>query len=354
MLQATPGPTLPTALVGCGGRLDPALAAGFEGYAVSRAPHDPVLLAETLEWLAPQPGRVFVDGTLGAGGHTEALLERVGPTGRVLGIDRDPAARELAGERLARFGDAFVAIAGNHDEIVALTRDAGYERIDGALFDLGVSSMQIDTAERGFSFMQDGPLDMRMNPAADTPTAADLVNSLSNQELGRLLRTQGEERRAAAIAKAIVRARERTPLTRTRQLAEIIEQAAGPAARAERIHPATRTFQALRIAVNGELEYLERLVDDAVELLNPGGRVVVISYHSLEDRAIKHRLRGLANRCTCPKRLPVCACGNEDLVRVLTPRPVRPGDEEVARNPRARSARLRAAERLGEPGEATS
>ena len=312
---------------------------------MSAAPHAPVLLDETLELLAPAPGSVVVDGTLGAGGHAEALLGKVTPGGRVIGIDRDPTALALAGERLAPFGDAFVALAGNHDDVATLVRDAGFEGVDGALFDLGVSSMQIDNAERGFSFRQDGPLDMRMDPDAPT-TAADLVNELSQKDLGRLLRTLGEERRAAAIAKAIVRARERTPLTRTRQLADIIERVAGPAARAGRIHPATRTFQALRIEVNGEIANLERLVDDVVDLLRPGGRVAFISYHSLEDRAIKHRFRALANRCTCPPQLPVCGCGNEDLVRVVTPRPVRPTDAEVERNPRSRSARLRVAEKL--------
>jgi 16S rRNA (cytosine1402-N4)-methyltransferase len=206
--------------------------------------------------------------------------------------------------------------------------------------------MQLDTPESGITFRHDGPLDMRMDPSAATPTAADLVNKLEVKELGRLLRTLGEERRAAAIAQAIGRARERAPLTRTRQLAELVEQVAGPAARAARIHPATRTFQALRIAVNGEIDYLERLVDDVVELLRTGGRVAFISYHSLEDRAIKHRLRALADRCTCPPRLPVCACGNANLVRVITPRAVRPDEAEIAANARARSARLRVGERL--------
>jgi 16S rRNA (cytosine1402-N4)-methyltransferase len=310
-----------------------------------RRPHTPVLLAESLRLLAPRPGSTLVDGTLGAGGHAEALLEAVGPAGRVYGIDRDAVARATAERRLARFGAAFVCLAGRHESLALLLREAGIERVDGLLFDLGVSSMQLDEAERGFSFRADGPLDMRMDRTAQ-PSAAELVASISEKELGRLLRTRGEERRAAAIARAIVRERERAPLTRTRQLAEIIERVAGPAARAERLHPATRTFQALRIAVNHEIEGLAELIEQATALLVPGGRLAIISYHSLEDRVVKQTFRALASRCTCPPRLPVCACGRQDLLKVLTPRPVRPGEAEIAANPRARSARLRAAERL--------
>jgi 16S rRNA (cytosine1402-N4)-methyltransferase len=226
-----------------------------------------------------------------------------------------------------------------------LLRAAGVERVDGLLFDLGVSSMQLDEAERGFSFRADGPLDMRMDRTAPA-SAAELLASITEKELGRLLRLRGEERRAAAIARAIVRERERTPLTRTRQLAEIIERVAGPAARAERIHPATRTFQALRIAVNAEIEGLAGLIEEAAALLVPGGRLAIIAYHSLEDRVVKQTFRALASRCECPPRLPVCGCGKQDVLKVLTPRAVRPADDEIAANPRARSARLRVAERL--------
>jgi 16S rRNA (cytosine1402-N4)-methyltransferase len=307
--------------------------------------HEPVLLRETLDLLAPRPGSTVVDATLGAGGHAEALLELVGPEGRLLGIDRDPSALALASERLASFGKAFTPLRGNHEDLVRLLREAGVFAVDAILFDLGLSSMQLDDAGRGFSFSGDGPLDMRMDPDAE-PTAATLVAESSERELRRILRDYGEERMAGAIAREVVRERSRRPITRTAQLAELVERVIGPRARRYRIHPATRTFQALRIAVNGEVEGLERVITDAVSLLRRGGRVAAIAYHSLEDRAVKHTLRGLAERCTCPADLPVCGCGKENLVRVLTSRPVRPAQEEIDRNPRSRSAKLRVAVRL--------
>jgi 16S rRNA (cytosine1402-N4)-methyltransferase len=307
--------------------------------------HEPVLLRETVDLLAPRDGGTVVDATLGSGGHAEALLEALGPDGRLLGIDRDPVALETARQRLARFGDRFTPLRGNHDDLVELLRDAGAFAVDGILFDLGLSSMQLEDAARGFSFLTDGPLDMRMDPGSPM-TAASFLADCSEEELQRVLRTYGEERMARAIARALVRAREREPIERTGQLASIVERVLGPAARRFRIHPATRTFQALRIAVNGEVEGLKALIAGAVSMLRRGGRVAVISYHSLEDRAIKHSLRGLAERCTCPRDLPVCGCGRENLVRVLTRKAVRPGPEEVAGNPRSRSAKLRAAERL--------
>lgn len=308
------------------------------------AEHVPVLLDRVVDLLAPRPGALIVDATLGLGGHAVALAERIRPGGRLVGIDRDPQALEIARGHLAGFGDAFLALHGRHERLVELLDGAGIGPVDGILLDLGVSSMQLDDVRRGFSFRQDGPLDMRMDSGA-AGDAADLVAGADETELTRILREFGEERRARAIARAIVRERAVEPILTTARLADIVRRALGPAALRFRIDPATRSFQALRIAVNGEIAGLERLVEDATGCLRPGGRLVVIAYHSLEDRAIKHSMRALAHRCTCPPDLPVCGCGRQDLLRVLTTRPVRPDDDEIRRNPRARSARLRAAER---------
>jgi len=318
---------------------------GREKALTQTCPHVPVLLTEVLELLAPSEGATVIDGTLGAGGHAEALLERVGPGGRLIAIDRDPAAIEIARHRLARFGEAFLPVHGNHMELRELLHGQQAYAVDGILFDLGLSSMQLDDPQRGFSFRQDGPLDMRMDPSRGE-SAAELLARCSEHELRDLLSTYGEERRALAIARRVVRERERRPLERTAHLAEIVAQTLGPQARKYRIHPATRTFQALRIAVNREVEGLEQLVAEAVSLLRRGGRLAILSYHSLEDRAVKRTYRGLAQRCTCPPRMPVCGCGRENLIRILTPKPVRPSEMEVERNPRASSARLRVAERL--------
>jgi 16S rRNA (cytosine1402-N4)-methyltransferase len=318
-----------------------------EGSSMHGPVHEPVLLAETLRWLRPRADGVYVDATLGPGGHAEAVLETLTGEGRLVGIDRDPAALALARERLSRFGDRFVALHGDHRELPALLRGAGFFAVDGVLADLGVSSAQLDDPERGLSFRFDGPLDMRMDPGSGGPTAADILRDASEPELRRILREYGEERLAGPIARAIVRARAVEPLRRTRPLAELIERVAGPAARRFAIHPATRSFQALRIAVNEEIEGLDAFVTSAASLLRRGGRLVVISFHSLEDRAVKHAMRDLAQRCTCPPGMPVCGCGRENVLSVLTPRAVRPSASEVAANPRSRSARLRAAERLG-------
>lgn len=307
--------------------------------------HEPVLLRETLELLAPRPGATLVDATLGGGGHAEALLETLGPDGRLLGIDRDPAALEITRRRLERFGQRFTALRGDHNDVVELLQEAEIFVTDGILLDLGVSSMQLDDPARGFSFRADGPLDMRMDPGSPL-TAAAFLAGCSEEELKRVLRSYGEERMARAIARALVRERAREPITRTGQLAAIVERVLGPGARRFRIHPATRTFQALRIAVNQEVEGLTELVSGAVSILRRGGRLAVIAYHSLEDRAIKRAMKSLAERCTCPRELPVCGCGRENLVRILTRKAVRPTAEEVARNPRSRSAKLRVAERL--------
>jgi len=321
-------------------------ATTIEDMAVGSAnTHVPVLLLEAVGLLAPSAGATLVDATLGAGGHAEACLEALGPGGRLLGIDRDARALELARQRLERFGDRFVPVRGNHVDLLQLLRAHGVETVDGILFDLGVSSMQLDDPARGFSFRADGPLDMRMDPDSG-PTAAEILASATEAELRNMLWRFGEERAARPIARAIVERRERRPLLRTRELAELVERVQGPIARRQRIHPATRTFQALRIAVNREITDLERLVTESASVLGRGGRLVVISYHSLEDRAVKLTLRSLGERCVCPPDLPVCGCGRENLLRVLTRKPVRPTEEEIARNPRARSARLRAGERV--------
>jgi 16S rRNA (cytosine1402-N4)-methyltransferase len=307
--------------------------------------HEPVLLRETVDLLALDGGATVVDATLGLGGHTEAMLEAVGPEGRVLGIDRDSQALELARQRLAPFGDAFAAIHGNHTDLLKLLRQNGVFAVDGILFDLGVSSLQLDDPERGFSFRGDGPLDMRMDRQSGH-TAEEILATSSEQELRQLIWSYGEERRAGAIARAVVEQRERQPLTRTLELAELVKRVLGPAAQRYRIHPATRTFQALRIAVNREIDDLERLVTEATSVLRRGGRLAVISYHSLEDRAVKHAMKSLAERCVCPPKLPVCGCGRENLLKLMTSKPVRPTTSEIARNPRSRSAKLRVGERL--------
>jgi len=309
------------------------------------AHHEPVLLREAVALLSPTPGGTFVDLTVGLGGHAEAILEAAAPGGRVVGIDRDLRALEHAKERLARFGERFVPLHGNHHELAALLQGAGVFAVDGILADLGLSSLQLDDPERGFSFQEDGPLDMRMDTSAG-PTAADLLATMSELDLRRILKVYGEEMLAGRIARALVLRRAKAPIRRTAELREIVERVAGPRARRFRIHPATRTFQALRIAVNGEIEGLETLVQDAVSLLRRGGRLAVISFHSLEDRAIKHTMRALAERCICPPGLPVCGCGRENLVRLVSTRAVRPTPEEIERNPRSRSARLRVAERI--------
>jgi len=307
--------------------------------------HDPVLLDQVIELLGPAMSGTLVDATLGLGGHTEALLERLGPEGRVLGIDRDRAALERAAARLARFGDAFLPLHGDHGEIGQLLASHGVYAVDGILFDLGVSSMQLDDPQRGFSFRSSGPLDMRMDPSTGR-SAAQLLAETSAEELKRILWRFGEERRAGAIANEIVRRREVEAIETTAQLAQLVEEVQGPAARRFRIHPATRTFQALRIAVNGEIVALESTLTAAVALLRRGGRIAVLAYHSLEDRISKRTFKGLAHRCTCPPRLPTCGCGRENIVRVVTSRAIRPDEEETRSNPRSRSARLRVAERL--------
>ncbi|HZV82347.1 MAG TPA: 16S rRNA (cytosine(1402)-N(4))-methyltransferase RsmH [Geobacteraceae bacterium] len=307
--------------------------------------HIPVLPAEVLEYLAPRPGGIYLDGTLGGGGHSALILEACGPDGRLFGFDRDMAAINAASARLATFGNRFQPVNRNFAAMEDTMHGLGVAEIDGFILDLGVSSHQLDTMDRGFSFQQDAPLDMRMDRSRGE-TASELVNRLSHGELARIIREYGEERWAGRIASFICTAREETPITGTLQLADIIKGAIPRKAWEERIHPATRTFQALRIAVNEELSSLEAGLRGAIRLLRPGGRGVVISFHSLEDRIVKQMFREMSTGCICPKDLPLCSCGHRPEVRVLTGRPVMAGEREVAENPRARSAKLRAVEKL--------
>ncbi len=308
--------------------------------------HLSVLPDEVLELLAPKPGGIYLDGTLGGGGHTELILEKIVPDGLVIGIDRDREALAAASARLERFGSSFIAIQGSFGDLAQLLKQQNIEAVDGILLDLGVSSHQLDTAERGFSFRQDGLLDMRMDPSKGE-TAADILESLSAGELERIIKEYGEERWARKIAQSIERERQEKAIVTTLQLAELVAHAIPRRFHEERIHPATRTFQALRIAVNNELEQVRQGVSDGISLLKSEGRIVVISFHSLEDRIVKQRFREAATGCICPPRLPYCICNKKPVIRVLTNRPITAGEEEVARNPRARSAKLRAAEKTG-------
>lgn len=314
----------------------------------SKPRHEPVMLRECLEHLALPVGGTVVDATLGLGGHSLALLEAVGATGRLVGLDRDPAALEFASARLvAACADwgwptcPLLTAQTDFRHIEDALDRLGVDRIHGALFDLGVSSMQLDRVERGFSFRGAGPLDMRMGPDAEE-SAADLVNTLPETELARIIWEYGEERLSRRIARRIV---ERRPHATTQDLADAVWGAYPPGDRHGRIHPATRTFQALRIAVNDELGALEPALMAAAARLAPGGRIVVMSYHSLEDRIVKRTFEFLAGRCRCAPELPMCACGAVKQVELLTRKPVQPSEAEVARNPRARSARLRAAQK---------
>ncbi len=308
--------------------------------------HVPVLLARTLELLAPAvdaPGAVMVDATLGLGGHSAALLERFGSL-RLVGLDRDPQALALAGERLAPYGDRATLVHAVYDELAEVLGRLGVARVQGVLFDLGVSSMQLDQAGRGFAYAQDAPLDMRMDQSRGA-TAAEVVNTYSASELARVLREYGEERFARRIADAVVRERATEPFTGTARLAELVRSSIPAATRRTGGHPAKRTFQALRIEVNGELAALEGALPAAVDALAVGGRMVVLSYHSLEDRMVKRVLRAGATS-TAPVDLPVVPAEHEPVLRLLTRGSEPATDEEIAENPRAASVRLRACERL--------
>ncbi len=302
----------------------------------SKPGHEPVLLREVVELIGPKPGGVLVDCTLGGAGHAEALLHAAGEGAILIGLDRDPDAVERSGKRLARFGGRVEVHNVRFEELKGAL--AG-RKADGILIDLGVSSFMLDDAARGFSFMQDGPLDMRMD-RRESRTVADIVNLADERELARIFRDYGEENHAKRIARMIVRRRAEKPFTTTADLAELAV-AAYPKGK-QRIHPATRIFQALRIALNGELERLERALHDAVDSLKPGGRLAVIAFHSLEDRIVKRTFARLAQGCICPPKTPICICGHKPEVKLLTRKPVVAGEAEIERNPRSRSALLRA------------
>ena len=307
--------------------------------------HKPVLLDACIQALNIRPDGIYVDGTLGRAGHSMEIARRL-TTGRLICIDRDQAAIDAAQVRLAPWLDRVTLVRSNFSELGEILSGAGVSGADGMLFDLGVSSPQLDDASRGFSYMQDAPLDMRMDTTAPL-TAADVVNTWSQEELRRILYEYGEERYAPAIAKAIVRAREQAPVETTLELVEIIKGAMPPAALREKQHPAKRSFQAVRIAVNGELDALPPMLRAAVDGLNPGGRLAVITFHSLEDRIVKRALAGMAKGCTCPPEFPVCVCGKKPQIRLVTHKPVTAGAAELEDNPRARSAKLRVAEKCG-------
>ncbi|RLC81231.1 MAG: 16S rRNA (cytosine(1402)-N(4))-methyltransferase [Chloroflexi bacterium] len=307
-------------------------------------PHIPVLLNEVIEGLTVKPGGLYIDATVGAGGHAEAILEASSPNGCLLGIDADEEAVRLASEKLARFGDRVVIVRANFSDLAFVARREGFIEVDGILFDLGFASFQIENPERGFSLYADGPLDMRYDRSKGF-SAYHLVNRLKEKELAEIIRRYGEEPKAHRIARAIVRAR---PIRTTLELARVVEQVTGPGR--GRLHPATRTFLALRIAVNDELGALRAALPQAVELLAPGGRVAVISFHSLEDRIVKEFFRRESRDCICPPEVPVCCCGHKATLRVITPKPIRPSPEEVEANPRSRSARLRIAEKITQKG----
>ncbi|GAB4175342.1 MAG: 16S rRNA (cytosine(1402)-N(4))-methyltransferase RsmH [Geothermobacteraceae bacterium] len=308
--------------------------------------HRPVMPEQVLELLRPQPGGVYLDGTVGGGGHAALLLEASAPDGRLIGLDRDPEALAAAAEALRPFGERAILVRSAFAEFPRVLEELGIDSLDGMLLDLGVSSHQLDTAGRGFSFRLDGPLDMRMNPE-EGESAAELVARLDAGELARIFRDYGEERFARRIARRIVERRDDEPITTTAQLAALVA-AVVPASRdSRRIHPATRVFQALRIAVNGELEQVRQGVEAGIRYLKPGGRLVVISFHSLEDRIVKQLFRDAARGCICPPRLPVCQCGREPEVSLLTRKAWRATETEIANNARSRSAVLRAVERRG-------
>jgi len=302
-----------------------------------------------LEFLAPRSGGVYLDGTLGGGGHARLILEASSPDGRLIGMDQDADALSAAGEQLAAFGDRVVLRHGNFATLESCLDELGVDLLDGVLLDLGVSSYQLDSPARGFSFREDGPLDMRMNRAAGL-TAADVVAEADADTLRQIFRDYGEERWAGRIAREIVATREHQPIESTLQLADLVSRVVPRTKGPQRIHPATRVFQALRIHVNGELDMLRAGLEAAQKRLKPGGRLVVISFHSLEDRIVKQMFRDLATGCICPPRLAVCVCGHQPQAGILTRKAVRASETEIDRNPRARSAVLRAIEKLL-PGE---
>ena len=306
--------------------------------------HVSVLLEECIDGLNIKPDGIYVDGTLGGAGHSSRIAAKL-TTGRLIGIDRDPVALKAAGERLAPFADRVTLVHSNFCEIKQVLADLEIPGVDGILLDLGVSSPQLDDAQRGFSYMADAPLDMRMN-SQDSLSAYTVVNTWPQEELKRILYNYGEERYAPQIAAAICRKREVKPIETTLELVDIIRSAMPPAALREKQHPAKRSFQAIRIAVNDELGSVEKVMRDAVDCLNPGGRLTIITFHSLEDRIVKTGMADAAKGCTCPPNFPVCVCGNKPKVKLVTRKPIVSGEEELEMNPRARSAKLRVCEKI--------
>ena len=306
--------------------------------------HVSVLLEECIEALNIRPDGIYVDGTLGGAGHSSQIAKRL-TTGRLIGIDRDPVALKAAGERLAPYGDRVTLVHSNFCEIASVLKELNIDGVDGILLDLGVSSPQLDEVARGFSYMADAPLDMRMNNE-DALTAHTVVNSWSYEELKRILYDYGEERYAPQIASAICRRREVAPIETTLELVDVIRSAMPAAALREKQHPAKRSFQAIRIAVNDELGSVEQVMRDAIPCLNKGGRLAIITFHSLEDRIVKTGMNAASKGCTCPPNFPVCVCGKKPQVKLISKKPIISGDEELERNPRARSAKLRVCEKL--------
>jgi len=306
---------------------------------MAAGPHIPVLYQDIIHALQPKSGGLYVDCTLGGGGHAQGILEASRPDGKLLGLDLDPQAIAIARKRLASFGERARIERASYVELTSALKSAGWNLVDGIVFDLGVSSMQFGTPERGFSFQHDGPLDMRFNPEGSV-SAAELVNQMSEAELAEIIFRYGEDRNARRIARAIVRAR---PLQTTSQLAAVVAGAGG--ARGH-LHPATRTFQALRIAVNDELKSIEAALPQAVQALNSGGRLAIISFQSLEDRIVKDYFNRESTDCLCPPQQPVCTCGHKATIRKVTRKPIVPTESEISDNPRARSAKLRLAEKL--------
>ena len=305
--------------------------------------HVSVLLDECIEGLNIKPDGIYVDGTLGGAGHSSQIAARL-TTGRLIGIDRDPIALKAAGERLAKFGDRVTLVHSNFCEIANVLDELGIEAVDGILLDLGVSSPQLDDGSRGFSYMVDAPLDMRMNNG-DIMTAETIVNTWSYEELRRILYDYGEERYAPQIANAICKRREQKPIETTLELVDVIRSAMPAAALREKQHPAKRSFQAIRIAVNDELGSVRKVMEDAIPKLAKGGRLAIITFHSLEDRIVKNGMTDAAKGCTCPPNFPVCVCGKKPQVKIITRKPITSTDAELERNPRARSAKLRVCEK---------
>jgi 16S rRNA (cytosine1402-N4)-methyltransferase len=302
--------------------------------------HVPALLDEVIAGLQAQPGGYFVDCTVGLGGHAAAILEKISPSGRLLGIDADPEAIKISQIKLSDYGEAVILVNDNFVNLEAICKEYHFHPVDGILFDLGVSSLQLDTAERGFSFHLDAPLNMRFDPGQGL-TASDIVNSFSEQELAKLIEKYGEERHSRRIARYIVQNR---PIATTVELARLVERALG--GKRAKIHPATRTFMALRIAVNNELQNLELALEQTINLLRPGGRLTVISYHSLEDRIVKQFMRYASSSCLCPPGTVICRCGHVPTLKLISRKVIKPTSLETESNPRSRSAKLRIAERL--------